>query len=218
MKKIFIILIILGGNISVTFSQADWEIELEKMQADIDQKVEQVCRDIDVDMERSTADLAYNYVSVDNSVSEEYTICEEEESKGVQDDDLFDKLSDIKGVEVVYISKSLLGMMPQMNLSGVDIGSVAAKLDELQIFSAEGNNNAVKTLKSEANKLVKKGKYETIMFVKDDDSKTVFYLKKIDKNKSEMLMVTEEKKEVKVIRFIGGFSMKELQNIANMNK
>jgi len=126
--------------------------------------------------------------------------------------DMFEKLADIKGVEVIYISKSLLGMMPNMNMPGVDIGNVAGKLQGLQIYSAE-QKNAVKALKNESDKLLKNGKYETVMFVKDDDSKTVFYLKKISNKQSEMLMVTEEPKEIKVIRFLGNFSMQDIQEL-----
>jgi len=131
-------------------------------------------------------------------------------------DELFKKLSDIKGVEVVYISKSLLSMMPNINTSGVNIGSIASKLDGLQIFSSE-TKNAVKTLRAEAEKLIKNNKYETLMMVKDDTSKTVFYLNKLNSKESEMLMIDEDVDEITIIRFMGRFTVEDIQELTKNN-
>jgi hypothetical protein len=135
--------------------------------------------------------------------------------------DLFDKLADIKGVEVVYISKAVLGLMPNMDLKmqGTDIGNVAGKLDGLQIFSTE-ERSAKNTLKKETDKLLKDGRYEVIMMVKDDDSKTAFYLKRLGNQQSELLMVTEEAFtfDMSVIRLMGRFTVQDIQNLTKSNK
>lgn len=210
--------------------QADLQKEMDKMYADLNKELNEtninLAKDIAIHSTNLSRDLAVHnariskeaigaQVEVVNNVS---AISEAKETKQSQGD-IFNKLADIKGVEVVYISKALLGMMPQMNLSGrgVNIKDIAGKLEELQIVSAE-QKNAVKTLKSEISKLLKSEKYETIMFVKDDNSKTVFYQKKYDKNKSELLMISEEESEMRIIRFVGNFSVKDIQSIANMNK
>lgn len=127
--------------------------------------------------------------------------------------DVFEKLADIKDVEVVYISKSFLGMMGGMNMPGVNIGNITEKLEGLQIFSAE-QKNAMKALKQETNKLVKERGYETLMFVKDNDTKTAFYTKRIARGQTEMLMVSEEPSEISIIRFFGNFTVQDIQNIA----
>lgn len=137
-------------------------------------------------------------------------------------DQFFNKLSDIKGVEVVYISKSLLGMassmnIPGMNVNGVNIRNIMAKLESLQVFSSE-QSGAMKKLKSESEKLVKNGKYETLMLVKDEGSKTVFYMNKISNQKAEMLMISEEPNEISIIRFTGSFTVKDLQELTKDNK
>lgn len=127
--------------------------------------------------------------------------------------DVFENISNIKGVEVVYISKALLGMMPSMDMPGVNIGKVAGKLESLQVYSAEDRNPAT-ILKQMVNRLVRSDTYETLMLVKDSDSKTAFYLKNAGKDKkSELLMVTEDGDEVSVIRMLGYFTLQDIQNL-----
>ena len=192
---------------------------MNKMHAGLNKELSEMNVDIAKDIALHNANISKDAIIEQVEATKNVSVSMELKETKQSHSDLFNKLADIKGVEVVYISKALLGMMPEMDLSssGVNIGNIARKLEELQIFSAE-QKNAVKTLKSEANKLIKNGKYETVMFVKDDDSKTVFYLKKYDKNKSEMLMVSEEDNEMTLIRFMGNFSVKDIQNIANMNR
>ncbi|MDL2215208.1 DUF4252 domain-containing protein [Dysgonomonas sp. OttesenSCG-928-M03] len=189
--------------------QTDLTMELSKMQTDL-------VKDLAINEVMINKNLAVNNIHISKDTGLDQATNEVKQFQG----DMFERLADIKGVEVVYISKSLLGMMPNMNMPGINIGNVAGKLEGLQIFSAE-QKNAVKSLKSESSRLVKGGKYETAMFVKDDDSKTVFYIKKISNKQSEMLMVTEGSNEITVIRFLGNFTMQDIQDLTkntNVNK
>lgn len=129
--------------------------------------------------------------------------------------DIFENISDIKGVEVVYITKALLGMMPNMDMPGVNIGKIAGKLESLQIYSTEQKNPAL-MLKQAMNKVVRIGNYETLMLVKDneDDSKTALYMKTQGKDKPmELLMVIEEGSEINIIRMLGNFSLQDIKNL-----
>ncbi len=47
---------------------------------------------------------------------------------------MFDRLSNKKEISTVYISKSLLGMMPNMDMGGADIKGLANKLEQLEIY------------------------------------------------------------------------------------
>jgi len=196
--------------------QAQFREEMEKMQMDLAEEMKNI--KVDLSDEFLQKGIMIAAVAKGKKDQDRNIVLDIEVHNIKQfDDDLFDKLADIKGVEVVYISKSLLGMMPKMNMSGVNIGSVASKLTGLQIFTAE-KGGAFKTLKSESGKLVKKGKYETVMFVKDDDSKTVFYLRKLDDKESELLMITEEPSEISVIRLMGSFTIKDIQGLTKDQK
>lgn len=218
MKNLVIVIIITISTLNFSYAQNGWEKEMEIMQTELADELSNIhanhIKDLAINNIRLSIDAGN---STEESVKDTHSVTEIKEIKQNQSN-LFNKLADIKGIEMVYISKSLLGMMPDMELSSsnVDISSIAGKLEELQIFSTE-QKNAINTLRKEANELIKKGKYETIMFVKDDESKTAFYFKKHDKSKSEMLMVSEEEDEMILIRFTGNFSVKDIQEITNIN-
>lgn len=161
----------------------------------------------------------YAYTESENTKSENsFTYSYTTNETPQNSDALFSNLSNIKGVEIVYISKSMLGMMPNMNMPGVDIGNIAGKLESLEIYSSE-EGAASKRLTTATEGLLKGGDYETLMLIKDNDSKTAFYMKKHKSNQaSEMLMITEDGADATIIRFLGTFSIQDIKNIANQGK
>ncbi|MEN9918608.1 MAG: hypothetical protein RL662_1044 [Bacteroidota bacterium] len=122
----------------------------------------------------------------------------------------FDKLGQIKGVEVVYISKAMLGKMPKMNMPGVNIASLVSKLESIQTFSSE-QKSTMKVLKDEVDKHLRNERYETVLSTKDDTSKTSLHLKKYGQNESEMVMIKEDARDTSVIRFLGHFTLEDIQ-------
>lgn len=159
----------------------------------------------------TNAGNVYAYVKGENSFTYSSTTNETPQNN----DALFSQLSNIKGIQVVYISKSMLGMMPDMNMPGVDIGNIAGKLESLEIYTAE-EELASKRLANVSEGLLKGGNYETLMLIKDNDSKTGFYIKKNKSNQgSEMLMITEDDANSTIIRFLGNFTVQDIKNLAN---
>lgn len=129
-----------------------------------------------------------------------------------QDEDPFAQFMDMKGVSVVYISKSMLNMMPNMKMNGIDVGGAKGKLKSVTIISAE-TKQVIVVLRKEANRVIKTKKYEQTMFVKDDDSKTVFYIKNTNETKdNDFIMITEEPDELTIIRIQGDLSMQDLKS------
>ena len=47
---------------------------------------------------------------------------------------LFKKYENVKGVSTVYISKSLLGLVPKLVAGDMDISAIASKLDHVQVL------------------------------------------------------------------------------------
>lgn len=166
----------------------------------------------------SGSNLAYAYTTneasnKENGFSYSYTI-----NETPQNSDIFNQLSNVKGVQVVYISKSLLGMMPKMDMPGVDIGNIAGKLESLEIYSAD-EESAARHLTNISESLLKGDNYETLMLIKESDSKTAFYVKKNKSNQgSEMLMITNDGADATIIRFLGSFTIEDIKNIANQGK
>lgn len=159
---------------------------------------------------------AYTYAYVTNEATNK-GISTYSTTESPQNTDVFNQLSKIKGVGVVYISSAMLGMMPSMDMPGVDIGNIAGKLESLEIYTAE--DNATKSLITISDKLINSGAYETLMLVKDGDSRTGFYMKKGTTNKgAEMLMITDDGTDATLIRFLGNFTMQDIKNVANQGK
>ena len=50
---------------------------------------------------------------------------------------LFDKYEDTNGVTTIYISKTMLGMIPNVKAGNHDISEIASKLDQLRILTCE---------------------------------------------------------------------------------
>ena len=51
----------------------------------------------------------------------------------------FDKYAEMEGVTSVYISKSMLSLLPSVDstVNGIHIGNIASRLDNIQILSCE---------------------------------------------------------------------------------
>lgn len=125
----------------------------------------------------------------------------------------FDKLSNHKDITTVYISKSLLKLMPNVDAGGADIKGLAGKLDQLEIYNSEGNNDASKVMKQEISNLLKTKTYETLMKVKEKDNNVSFYAHKEKDRIKDLIMFIEDSGECSITRLIGNFSTEDIQKV-----
>lgn len=206
MKKYIIILISL---FTLPFLNAQNRHEIDIVIAELDSQLSV----LDNDLANLDVDLSIISENSNGLLAFQQTKSREKTASESGSKDIFDHLSDINGVEVVYISKAMLSMMPNMKMPGVNIGNTASKLESLQILSTE-TKSAATNLRREIDKHIKNGEYETLMYVKDQGSKTEFYTKKTqDKKNSEMIMITQDNDEITIIRFLGNFNIKDIQSI-----
>lgn len=125
---------------------------------------------------------------------------------------LFDKYADMDGVTSVYISKAMLNMIPNMKTSGVNIGGVASKLDNIRIITTE-RADIIARLKGERRHITPQNGYEELMRVNDEGDKVTIYLKTDKSGKKEFILFNEQDKELTVILIRGNITMDEIQNI-----
>ena len=125
-----------------------------------------------------------------------------------------EKFADMDGVKSVYISKAMLSLMPGLEVQGVDIGSTATKLDNIQILSTEKSDIRQKMSK-EVKTLVNKGKVEELMRVKEDDENVFIYMKDLGEKKSEFILFNDDKDELTVIIITGTLTLNYIQKIVN---
>lgn len=129
-------------------------------------------------------------------------------------DSFFDKFADMDEVTSVYISKSMLSLMPDMKAEGVNIGGVASKLDNIQILSCE-NPAVIAKLKKELQYISPKNGYEELMRVNSEGEKTTIYLKQKKNEKKEFVLINSEEDEFTVIVIAGDLSLEEMKGIVN---
>lgn len=132
----------------------------------------------------------------------------------------FDKLSDHKDISTVYISKSLLKMMPDMNTGAANIKGLAGKLEQMEIYTSS-SKDAAKLIRDEITGLVKSKTYEVLMKIKDQNDNVTFYAFKEKDKIKDMIMFVDDPDECTIIRIMGNFTTEDIQNVmegTNVNK
>lgn len=131
---------------------------------------------------------------------------------GYAQQSFFDRYADMEGVTSVYISKSMLSLMPNMQAEGVNIGELASKLDNIQILSSE-KPDIIAKLKKEVAYIRPQNGYEELMRVNDNGEKTTIYLKRGKNEKKEFVLLNDEKDEFNIIAITGDLTLQEIQQI-----
>lgn len=128
---------------------------------------------------------------------------------------LFDRLSKYKGISSIYISKSMLNLVGDMNLNmgDMNVKDVSKKLDQIEIYTAT-DSKTMKYMSYEISKVKKNKDYELLMNVKKDGEDMTFYGVKDKKNFKEMIMITSKKEKGVIIRMVGNFTIDDIQKVA----
>lgn len=127
-------------------------------------------------------------------------------------DSFFRKFADREDITSVYISKSMLRMMPNVQTGGIDIGGVASKLDNLQILSCE-KPEVIPQIRKELTFLNTRNGYEELMKVNDAGEHTVIYMKEHSGEAKEYVLLCDEKRELTVVILKGSLSLTDIQGV-----
>ncbi len=130
-----------------------------------------------------------------------------------------DELMNIDGISTVYISKSMLEMMPESGIKqkNVDFTAISHKMEGLYLFSAN-ENRQVQMLKSSVLPSLKRG-YETLMLVKDKNSESRMVSKRRGNVFENLYMLVDNPNEFVVIAIMGSFTKKDVdQTISKIKK
>lgn len=128
---------------------------------------------------------------------------------------IFDQYADTEGVTTVYISKTMLSMMPNMKTSGVNIGPIASKLDNIRILTCE-DDKLLPKLRKETLSLGKG--YEQLMKVTDDGDNVDIFMKSLAGGKTEYVVRVSEKSGLTVILISGTITPTDIQSMVMNNK
>lgn len=130
---------------------------------------------------------------------------------------IYNKYSDSKDVSAVYISPAmfrLMGKLPEMDFGGedVNISGIVKSLKGFYLIDSE--NPAINTrLSDEADKLVKNGKYEMLMEVKDDGEHVNIYTLGNDKVIDSFIFIAKDSDECTFISLDGQIPREEFEKL-----
>lgn len=127
-------------------------------------------------------------------------------------DALFKKYSNTRGVETVFISKTMLNMMGTVEVKDKRLS--ANKIDRIQILSCE-RPSMVRTIKAEALAAFQRERYEEMMRMHDDDEKTIIYGKSLGHGINEFVLFETERDEIDIINIRGRITLNDIKHLAD---
>ncbi len=127
---------------------------------------------------------------------------------------LFNKLADNDNVSVVYISKALLNMVPEFeSAGGTDIGQLADKLEQIEIYTCEGDIKTINIMRSEMESLTKSKTYESLMTIKEKKQSVNFLGYKQNDKFKDLIMYVNEDQSCTIIRIKGSFTSSDIKKV-----
>ena len=127
-------------------------------------------------------------------------------------DALFDKYEDTNGVTTIFISKTMLGMIPNVKAGNHDISKIAGKLDQLRILTCE-KATLIPRILDDAKKTYKSEGYEAIMRMNDEGEKMTIYQRSLKGGKNEFVLLQEDGSNLNIINVKGVITLKDIQMI-----
>ena len=127
---------------------------------------------------------------------------------------LMERYANVDGVTTVFISKTMLQMMPNMNVHiNMNTKEMAGRLTGILILTTE-RRNLVQNLRRDTKEFFNNKTFEVLMTVKDEESLVNFYIKKkSDQRVSEMVMVVDEGDEFVLIQMTGDMTMDDIKKM-----
>jgi len=130
---------------------------------------------------------------------------------------LYNKYSDQKNVEAVYISPAmfrLIGKIPdlEMNDENVNLGPIIKSLSGLYILSIKEGATA-EQLADDVNRFINKGQYELLMEAKDNGEVTRMYTVGDETTVNSFVMIERAGTEVNFICLDGTMPREQLENL-----
>lgn len=134
-------------------------------------------------------------------------------AKLVAQEAIFERFSDTNGITTVYISKTMLQMVPNVKAGKHAVDDVAAKLDQLRVLNCE-RPSMIANIKKQFADYYKKNKYEVVMEAHEDGEHVTIYHHPLKAGKSEFALVAQEENSLSIIYVSGNVTLKDIQQIA----
>jgi len=129
---------------------------------------------------------------------------------------IYQKYSDEKGVDAVYISPAMFKMIGNLPMTiednDIDIASIVKSLSGFYLLSVE-NPSVAEKVSADVSKYVKSNKFELMMEAKDDGDKMTIYTASEGNYITSLVMVAEEPGETTFIWLDGKILSGDFENM-----
>lgn len=130
---------------------------------------------------------------------------------------IYNRYSDAENVSAVYISPAMfriMGKLPEMNLSGNDVpfSSIVKSLNGFYLIESK-NSSINASLKADAEKMIRSGRYELLMEAKDNGQTVHIYISGDEQTVVGLVMFVDEKDSVAFINIDGNMSRAKLEKL-----
>lgn len=130
---------------------------------------------------------------------------------------IYNRYSDAENVSAVYISPAMfriMGKLPEMNLSGNDVpfSSIVKSLNGFYLIESE-NSSINASLKADAEKMIRSGRYELLMEARDSGQTVHIYISGDEQTVDGLVMLVDEKDSVAFINIDGNMSRAKLEKL-----
>ena len=116
-----------------------------------------------------------------------------------------------EGFACVTIGKAAMKMMPAQSKNNLKIGSIADKVDRLEIVSAS-TPQAAEKLSKECKKWIEKDNFESVVDVDEQGNQASIFFKN-DGGKNVFLLLANEKETTSVIIIYGTMTLDDIQGV-----
>ena len=125
--------------------------------------------------------------------------------------EMFEKYEDTKGVKTVFISKSVLKLLPDVNVVGKKLPNAANRLDAVQILECAEAKQA-EIIEKDFRNYITNNHFEVVIKANDEDEKITIYQKNLKHEKTCFVLINREGRILNIIAITGKISIDELKN------
>ena len=125
---------------------------------------------------------------------------------------VFEQYSDTKGVTLVYISSTMLKMIPDVKTGDVEFKGMTDKLNFIRVLST-GKADLATKISSELNDQIKKDSYEILISANDGGERANIYMKTDSKGVNEYLIVARESNQLSLVLINGTITPADVQKM-----
>lgn len=128
--------------------------------------------------------------------------------------EMFEKYEDTKGVKTVFISKSVLKLLPDINVGGKKLSKLSNttnRLDAVQILECAEAKQA-EIIEKDFRNYITNNHFEVVIKANDEDEKITIYQKNLKHEKTCFVLINREGRTLNIIAITGKISIDELKD------